>query len=230
MCNSLPDSCSPSSVVVQWLECMQEGGVTGWGAGLGQTSMPSDVDLMPPSLSPPGALPSIRAHPHPQPAALHVNVPRAVPLTPAHLRVSSVHCSIDWLRGGHGSHRSKPGVSLRDQGETCGAAGMEAWFSGCLCPVGPPGTSFLRVIPEDGAAARAPERVRRLIFCTGKVYYDLVKERSSQGLEEQVAITRLEQVQPNPSPRQGNGRGQISGPPALGGMPVRGRAQPHQGC
>lgn len=61
-------------------------------------------------------------------------------------------------------------------------------------PVGPPGTSFQRVIPEDGAAARTPEQVRRLIFCTGKVYYDLVKERSSQGLEEQVAITRLEQV------------------------------------
>lgn len=36
--------------------------------------------------------------------------------------------------------------------------------------------------------------MRRLIFCTGKVYYDLLKERTSQGLEKQVAITRLEQV------------------------------------
>ncbi|KAM9618606.1 2-oxoglutarate dehydrogenase-like, mitochondrial isoform 1-T1 [Trichechus inunguis] len=60
------------------------------------------------------------------------------------------------------------------------------------------GTSFQRVIPEDGAAARTPEQVQRLIFCTGKVYYDLVKERSSQGLEEQVAITRLEQISPFP--------------------------------
>ncbi|XP_021527923.2 2-oxoglutarate dehydrogenase-like, mitochondrial isoform X2 [Aotus nancymaae] len=60
------------------------------------------------------------------------------------------------------------------------------------------GTSFQRVIPEDGVAARAPEQVRRLIFCTGKVYYDLVKERSSQGLEEKVAITRLEQISPFP--------------------------------
>lgn len=50
------------------------------------------------------------------------------------------------------------------------------------------------MIPEDGASAQAPEQVQRLIFCKGKVYYDLVKERSSQGLEEQVAITRLEQV------------------------------------
>uniref|UniRef100_A0A5F9D4F9 oxoglutarate dehydrogenase (succinyl-transferring) n=1 Tax=Oryctolagus cuniculus TaxID=9986 RepID=A0A5F9D4F9_RABIT len=60
------------------------------------------------------------------------------------------------------------------------------------------GTSFQRVIPEDGAAARAPGQVRRLIFCTGKVYYDLVKERSGRGLEEQVAITRLEQISPFP--------------------------------
>ena len=62
-----------------------------------------------------------------------------------------------------------------------------------------PGTSFQRVIPEDGAAARAPGQVRRLIFCTGKVFYDLVKERSSQGLDELVAITRLEQVRLGPS-------------------------------
>lgn len=62
------------------------------------------------------------------------------------------------------------------------------------CPVHPLGTSFQRMIPEDGPAAQSPERVERLIFCTGKVYYDLVKERSSQGLEKQVAITRLEQV------------------------------------
>ncbi|XP_076980756.1 2-oxoglutarate dehydrogenase-like, mitochondrial isoform X4 [Tamandua tetradactyla] len=60
------------------------------------------------------------------------------------------------------------------------------------------GTSFQRVIPESGAAARAPDQVRRLIFCTGKVYYDLVKERSSRGLEEQVVITRLEQISPFP--------------------------------
>nr|KAF6277427.1 oxoglutarate dehydrogenase L [Myotis myotis] len=60
------------------------------------------------------------------------------------------------------------------------------------------GTSFQRVIPEDGVAARAPEQVRRLIFCTGKVYYDLVKERSNQCLDDQVAITRLEQISPFP--------------------------------
>lgn len=41
---------------------------------------------------------------------------------------------------------------------------------------------------------QTPNEVKRVIFCTGKVYYDLVKERKNQDLEKQVAITRLEQV------------------------------------
>lgn len=99
--------------------------------------------------------------------------------------------------------RSKPGASLSGQGEP-GVARDGGLVPKILWPlwepmplpdlVGSPGTSFQRMIPEDGAAAQVPEQVRRLIFCTGKVYYDLVKERSSQSLEEQVAITRLEQV------------------------------------
>nr|XP_006112456.1 2-oxoglutarate dehydrogenase-like, mitochondrial [Pelodiscus sinensis] len=60
------------------------------------------------------------------------------------------------------------------------------------------GTSFRRVIAEDGAAAKTPNEVKRVIFCTGKVYYDLIKERKSQDLEKQVAITRLEQISPFP--------------------------------
>ncbi|NXU66319.1 OGDHL protein, partial [Horornis vulcanius] len=60
------------------------------------------------------------------------------------------------------------------------------------------GTTFQRVIPESGLAAQAPHEVKRVIFCTGKVYYDLVKERKNQDLEKQVAITRLEQISPFP--------------------------------
>lgn len=84
---------------------------------------------------------------------------------------------------------------------------------------GSPGTSFQRVIPEDGAAARAPEQVRRLIFCTGKVFYDLVKERSSQGLDECVAITRLEQVRLGPSAAQPGGQSPVASPLSLGSVP-----------
>lgn len=75
-----------------------------------------------------------------------------------------------------------------------------------------PGTSFQRVIPENGPAAQAPGQVRRLIFCTGKVYYDLVKERSSQGLDEHVAITRLEQVRLSPSPARVVGKVELPAP------------------
>lgn len=76
------------------------------------------------------------------------------------------------------------------------------------------------MIPEDGAAAQAPEHVQRLIFCTGKVYYDLVKERSSQGLEEKVAITRLEQVRLSPLYSQLMGKLMLLAP-ALASMPAR---------
>lgn len=59
----------------------------------------------------------------------------------------------------------------------------------------PAGTHFRRLIPEEGAAAERPEEVKRLIFCTGKVYYELTKERKSKGMEANVAIARIEQVQ-----------------------------------
>ncbi|XP_061692338.1 2-oxoglutarate dehydrogenase-like, mitochondrial isoform X2 [Syngnathoides biaculeatus] len=55
------------------------------------------------------------------------------------------------------------------------------------------GTKFKRLIPDEGPSGQSPEQVRRLIFCTGKVYYDLTKERKRQNLENDVAIVRLEQ-------------------------------------
>ncbi|XP_060027585.1 2-oxoglutarate dehydrogenase complex component E1 isoform X4 [Erinaceus europaeus] len=60
------------------------------------------------------------------------------------------------------------------------------------------GTHFQRVIPEDGPAAQRPDSVKRLLFCTGKVFYDLTRERKARSMEEQVAITRIEQLSPFP--------------------------------
>lgn len=57
-----------------------------------------------------------------------------------------------------------------------------------------PGTEFKRVIPEEGPAAQNPSRVQKLIFCSGKVYYDLKKKRAEKGMENEIAIARVEQV------------------------------------
>ena len=54
---------------------------------------------------------------------------------------------------------------------------------------------FLNVI--DDANATEPERVRRVVMCTGKVYYDLAAGREEKGLDE-VAIVRVEQLYPFP--------------------------------
>lgn len=39
-----------------------------------------------------------------------------------------------------------------------------------------------------------PAGVKRIVFCTGKVYYELTKERKAHGMEDMVAIARMEQV------------------------------------
>ncbi|VDK59008.1 unnamed protein product [Anisakis simplex] len=61
-----------------------------------------------------------------------------------------------------------------------------------------PDTKFKRALPEDGEAVKSPNKVNRLVFCTGKVYYDLVAARHHLGLDPQVAICRIEQISPFP--------------------------------
>jgi 2-oxoglutarate dehydrogenase E1 component len=59
-------------------------------------------------------------------------------------------------------------------------------------------TQFLRVISEDGPAANNPNSVKRVLFCSGKVYYDLKKARTERSLDDKVAIARVEQISPFP--------------------------------
>ncbi|HWX50258.1 MAG TPA: 2-oxoglutarate dehydrogenase E1 component [Roseomonas sp.] len=59
-----------------------------------------------------------------------------------------------------------------------------------------PGSTFRTVIPEIDAIAPA-EQVKRVVLCTGKVYYDLLQERRDKGVQD-VAIIRLEQLYPFP--------------------------------
>ncbi|XP_043510630.1 2-oxoglutarate dehydrogenase, mitochondrial isoform X3 [Frieseomelitta varia] len=59
-------------------------------------------------------------------------------------------------------------------------------------------TEFLRVIPEEGVASQNPNNVKRLLFCSGKVYYDLKKARAERKLDDKIAIARVEQISPFP--------------------------------
>ncbi|MGQ9365777.1 2-oxoglutarate dehydrogenase E1 component [Azospirillum sp. ST 5-10] len=60
------------------------------------------------------------------------------------------------------------------------------------------GSSFLRVIPETGTDLVAGDKVRRVVVCTGKVYYDLLQERMARNVKD-VAIVRTEQLYPFPA-------------------------------
>lgn len=57
------------------------------------------------------------------------------------------------------------------------------------------GTSFQEVLDDDAPERGAPGRISRLIFCTGKVYYDLLDYRRKHEISN-AAIIRLEQIYP----------------------------------
>jgi 2-oxoglutarate dehydrogenase E1 component len=59
-------------------------------------------------------------------------------------------------------------------------------------------TEFKRVLPDVGPAVENAEKVKKLLFCTGKVYYELAKERLQKERVDDVAITRVEQISPFP--------------------------------
>jgi 2-oxoglutarate dehydrogenase E1 component len=67
-----------------------------------------------------------------------------------------------------------------------------------------PGSSFHRVLWDDAEAYPGSsltlvpnEQIKRVVLCTGKVYYDLFEEREKRG-ENRVQILRVEQLYPFP--------------------------------
>ena len=55
---------------------------------------------------------------------------------------------------------------------------------------------FQRLIPDTTATAK---KVKRVVVCAGKVYYDLLEEAQKQGIQD-VALVRVEQLYPFPRP------------------------------
>ena len=60
---------------------------------------------------------------------------------------------------------------------------------------------FQTVIPENKELKA--DKVKRIVACSGKVYYDLVKKREEKGADD-VAIVRVEQLYPFPHKAFGN--------------------------
>ena len=58
------------------------------------------------------------------------------------------------------------------------------------------GSSFHRVLPETDKLV-ADKKIRRIILCSGKVYYDVLEERRKREIND-VAIVRVEQLYPWP--------------------------------
>lgn len=66
------------------------------------------------------------------------------------------------------------------------------------------GSSFHRVLHDDAERAQntkielvAPDKIRRVVLCSGKVYYDLLESREERGIND-VYLMRLEQFYPWP--------------------------------
>ena len=59
------------------------------------------------------------------------------------------------------------------------------------------GTSFQRVLPEVSTVLAEDKKIRRVVLCTGKLYYDLFAAREERKITD-VVLVRLEQLYPFP--------------------------------
>ncbi|MEM1216798.1 MAG: 2-oxoglutarate dehydrogenase E1 component, partial [Bacteroidota bacterium] len=60
-----------------------------------------------------------------------------------------------------------------------------------------PGNTFQEVLDDPQFGPRSGGKVKRLLLCSGKIYFDLVNHQEENGLKD-VAIVRLEQLFPLP--------------------------------
>ena len=66
------------------------------------------------------------------------------------------------------------------------------------------GSSFHRVLWDDAQKGRSDttlatdKKIRRVVMCSGKVYFDLLEERDSRGIDD-IYLLRVEQFYPFPA-------------------------------
>jgi 2-oxoglutarate dehydrogenase E1 component len=63
----------------------------------------------------------------------------------------------------------------------------------CVSPLSAFASGSFEEILDD---PEPPQKRERLLLCSGKIYYDLVQERSLRGAQDAVAIVRIEQLYP----------------------------------
>ncbi|HUD53052.1 MAG TPA: 2-oxoglutarate dehydrogenase E1 component, partial [Parvibaculum sp.] len=68
-----------------------------------------------------------------------------------------------------------------------------------------PGSTFHRVLWDDAQQLKgekiklvADDKIKRVVLCTGKVYYDLYDEREKRGIDD-IYLMRVEQLYPFPA-------------------------------
>lgn len=61
-----------------------------------------------------------------------------------------------------------------------------------------PGTRFQEILDDPTVAAKGNKKIKRLLFCSGKVYFDLAQYKEKNQRDD-VAIVRLEQLFPLPT-------------------------------
>ena len=59
------------------------------------------------------------------------------------------------------------------------------------------GLRFKRVLDDPSTTLVADNQIRKVIYCSGQIYYDLEAERTRLGVTD-VAIVRVEQIAPFP--------------------------------
>lgn len=63
-----------------------------------------------------------------------------------------------------------------------------------------PGTTWLPVLGDPiMSTPEARQECKRVCFVSGKIYYDLVKERSARKLDSEIAFIRIEELNPFPA-------------------------------
>ncbi len=54
------------------------------------------------------------------------------------------------------------------------------------------------MLPDETIKLVADDKIRRVVLCSGKVYYDLYEEREKRGIDD-VYLLRVEQLYPFPA-------------------------------